>query len=188
MPAIDIELTPGGGGYWVLFENGSVHAFGDARDFGSLVGVRSAMAADLFERLNGERVKRGLPRLGWNGTLEAAGNTWSARMASRGLQHGSWTLVDQSGYETLGENIGRSSGTAANAGAVHSSWMNSDMHRALILEPGFDSVGIGVACANGQVWATQVFGRRAGSSQPPVTQSVPPHDPIAYPEPGGAGC
>ena len=73
--------------------------------------------------------------------------TWSARMVSRGLQHGSWTLVDQSGYETLGENIGRSSGTAANAGAVHSSWMNSDMHRALMLESGFDSVGdlLGVA-------------------------------------------
>ena len=41
---------------------------------------------------------------------------------------------------------------------MHTAWMNSPDHRANILSPSFTSVGIGLAWANGQVWATEDFG------------------------------
>jgi hypothetical protein len=34
-----IEATADGGGYWVVFQNGSVYTFGDAGFFGSLPGL-----------------------------------------------------------------------------------------------------------------------------------------------------
>jgi uncharacterized protein YkwD len=41
---------------------------------------------------------------------------------------------------------------------MHNAWMNSPDHRANILSGAYSSVGIGLAYANGQVWATENFG------------------------------
>jgi len=44
------------------------------------------------------------------------------------------------------------------ADAMHTAWMNSPDHRANILSGAYSSLGIGLAYANGQVWATEDFG------------------------------
>ena len=38
-PVTAIAGTPDGGGYWIVTQNGSVHAFGDAQGFGTLPGL-----------------------------------------------------------------------------------------------------------------------------------------------------
>ena len=36
--------APDGGGYWILFNNGAVYAYGDTAFFGSLTGANNATA------------------------------------------------------------------------------------------------------------------------------------------------
>jgi hypothetical protein len=55
--------------------------------------------------------------------------------------------------------------------------MDSDGHRANILDPDYCDIGVGYAAVNGSdfyhYW-TQDFGRRAGVTQCPVPVAVPP--------------
>lgn len=59
----------------------------------------------------------------------------------------------------LGENIYRCQGYAANTVALRAilAFMESDGHRANILNPSFKQIGIGVAQSNGEYYVTQVF-------------------------------
>ncbi len=67
--------------------------------------------------------------------------------------------------------------------------MNSAGHRENVLQPGYDSIGIGVYCdAGGHLWATQNFGRHTGTRAPPLTADIPPLDPFVSPATGGTGC
>ena len=77
-------------------------------------------------------------------------------------------------YQTCGENIAAGYATPA---AVVDGWMDSDGHRANILDPDYCDIGVGYAAVNGSdfyhYW-TQDFGRRAGVTQCPVPVAVPP--------------
>jgi hypothetical protein len=55
--------------------------------------------------------------------------------------------------------------------------MNSDGHRANILDPDYCDIGVGYAAVNGSQYYhywTQDFGRRAGVTQCPATVAAPP--------------
>jgi uncharacterized protein YkwD len=112
--------------------------------------------------LNLTRASVGLPLLAANGQLTCLAQGWSGYLASiNGFFHRNLQLVIQSpgygGYHTLGENIleGPASMTAD---SMNTAWFNSPDHRANMLSGAFSSVGIGVAYANGTVWATEDFG------------------------------
>lgn len=185
LPATDIAMAPSGSGYWVLFSSGGVHAFGDARDFGSAGG---SVAADLFRRLNGERAARGLPGLRWDAAAAAAAERWSPHMAATGYRHGASGSLG-SAYAATGENLFALPAGMATSGHAHRGWMGSGGHRANIVEPGFDAVGIGAHCSSdGTLWVTQVFVRDHGSSRPPLSSGVPPATPLAHSDTGGVGC
>jgi uncharacterized protein YkwD len=116
----------------------------------------------IFADTNNSRARNGLPPLVWNGQLGCLATSWSQYLAStNNFFHRDLNAVINSpgygGYHTIGENILR--GPASMSGAdMHTSWMNSPDHRANILSPAYSSVGIGLAYANGQVWATENFG------------------------------
>jgi uncharacterized protein YkwD len=116
----------------------------------------------VFAYTNNSRATNGLPPLVWNGQLGCLATVWSQYLAStNGFFHRDLNGVIRSpgygGYHTLGENILR--GPMSMTGAdMHIAWMNSPEHRANILSPTYSSVGIGLADANGQVWATENFG------------------------------
>ncbi|MEU7074943.1 CAP domain-containing protein, partial [Streptomyces narbonensis] len=68
-----------------------------------------------------------------------------------------WARAEQAGVTGLaGENIARGQ---ADAAAVMESWMNSDGHRANILNCDFTTLGVGVHFGDGGPWWTQDFGR-----------------------------
>jgi uncharacterized protein YkwD len=54
---------------------------------------------------------------------------------------------------SIGENIG----CGVDADNLHGMWMSSPGHRANILNPNFDTVGVGVVYARGCLWATVDF-------------------------------
>lgn len=111
---------------------------------------------------NNSRAQNGLPPLSWNGQLSCLAGAWSQYLAStnnffhRDLQS-VITSPGYAGYHTLGENILRGPASMS-AWDMHIAWMNSPDHRANILSPAYSSLGVGLAYANGQVWATENFG------------------------------
>jgi len=116
----------------------------------------------ILNDVNVSRAQNGLPGLAANGQLTCLAQGWSAYMAATNtFAHRNLAAVLASpgygGYHTLGENI-LEGPASMSADAMHTAWMNSPDHRANILSGAYSSLGIGLAYANGQVWATEDFG------------------------------
>ena len=121
-----------------------------------------ATSNSILYYVNESRAALGLRELAPNPQLACLAQSWSQYLASTGQfveRNLSATLASPGfgGYHTLGENILRGPATMS-AADMHTVWMNSPPHRANILSPAFSSVGIGVAYANGSVYATEDFG------------------------------
>jgi len=142
------------------------------------------IALDIFERVNDERVRRGLAPLAWHDDLADIAGRWSEQMLVSGYRHSTPEFRSHPEFPGTGENIAMGQ---IDATELHVGWMESDGHRANILHPDHTDIGIGVVCRNdGRIWATQIFGARDGvhMSDPPL----PPVDPIVRSERGGTTC
>jgi subtilisin len=140
--------------------------------------VAQRIAEDLFARVNAERRARGLAPLRRDPALALLAAQWSAEMARSGeFEHRPdlrRALTD--GRIRVGGNIASTNGPDQSR-TVHGLWMRSDGHRENILQPGFDSMGIGVVCDGDRVYATQLF---ASTSRAPwAGDRVPPRSPSA---------
>ena len=151
-----------------------------------------AIARDLFNRANAERKARGLAPLAWSDDLARLASDWSGQMARTGRfvhrdldEARSRPGIGQ--YSALGENIAWVRGYEDDGYELHLGWMRSDGHRRNLLQPGFDTVGIGVVCSGGKAWATQNFGRLSASA-PPLTDSTPATEPIVATAKDGLSC
>ena len=118
----------------------------------------------IFNGVNADRAANGLGPLAWNPQLACLATDHSNTMATTGdFSHRDLAAVirlpEYGSYASLGENI--LVGPVSMTGdAMEAAWMNSPGHRANILSPNFDSIGIGIATSpDGRVWATQNFGR-----------------------------
>lgn len=85
------------------------------------------------------RHARSMVRLGFFSHTSPGGGTMSERLRANGYGGGRWAA---------GETLGWGSGDAATPHGVVSMWMGSPPHRAILLEPGYRDVGIGVALGN----------------------------------------
>ena len=151
-----------------------------------------AIARDLFNRANAERKARGLAQLAWSDDLAKLASDWSGQMARTGrfVHRDLDEAHSQPGigqYSALGENIAWVRGYEDDGYELHLGWMRSDGHRRNLLQPGFDTVGIGVVCSGGKAWATQNFGRLSASA-PPLTDSTPATEPIVATAKDGLSC
>ncbi|MFD0151992.1 CAP domain-containing protein [Streptomyces sp. NPDC127132] len=123
-----------------------------------------AAEAEVVRLVNVERAKVGCTPVRSDAQLAALAGAFSADMAERGFfDHTDpdgatpWARAEQAGVSGLGgENIARGQ---ADAAAVMDSWMNSDGHRANILNCDFTTLGVGVQFGDGGPWWTQDFGR-----------------------------
>ncbi len=149
------------------------------------------MTAELIDQVNHERAARGLPSLRWEPYLTGMAQDWSQYLADTGkFEHRDLSAAIRLppfniSMSALGENILRGPGSVS-TGAMTRAWMQSSGHRANILSPGFDSVGIGVVCQNGSVYVTQNFGRDAGSTTP--LGGTPSQQPIVSSSSEGGSC
>jgi uncharacterized protein YkwD len=152
----------------------------------------AAIARDLFTRVNAERKARGLAPLFWNGDLARLAADWSEQMAStnRFVHRDLDAARSKPGiapFSALAENIAWVRGYANDGYELHLGWMRSDGHRHNLLQPGFDSIGIGVVCSNGKAWATQNFGRMSASA-PALSNAIPATEPIVATAKDGRTC
>nr|WTB36315.1 CAP domain-containing protein [Streptomyces sp. NBC_00830] len=122
----------------------------------------SAQAA-VLALVNEERAKVGCSPVAASASLAALAQHFSDDMAARGFfSHTDpdgqtpWDRASKAGVTGLGgENIARGQ---ADAQAVMASWMNSEGHRANILNCDYKTLGVGVHYGSGGPWWTQDFG------------------------------
>ncbi|EST39200.1 hypothetical protein N566_03340 [Streptomycetaceae bacterium MP113-05] len=126
-------------------------------------GQDTSAEARVLGLVNAERAKVGCSPVTAEPQLAALAETHSRDMAERGyFSHTTpdgespWDRADAAGVEDMGgENIARGQ---ADAEAVMAAWMNSDGHRANILNCDFRTLGVGAHFAPGGPWWTQAFG------------------------------
>ena len=153
------------------------------------VGMAHAdFASEVIELVNIEREARNLHPLSYNEELTLAARLHSQDMGDQNyFDHTSldgrefYERIAGAGYDCqiCGENIAAGYSTPE---AVVDAWMNSDGHRANILDPDYCDIGVGYAAIAGSdfyhYW-TQDFGRRAGVTEcsepvaPPSTTNIP---------------
>src|ERR1051326_4867877 len=122
----------------------------------------------IFELTNKERAAADLPPLKLNPILMKVARAHSANMAKQGkMEHeldgkNPAQRLDDAGYdyESMRENIAAGEGWAT--GAVMKGWMESDKHRANILNKVVDEFGVGIVTdSKGRKYYTQEFGKQA---------------------------
>ena len=113
-----------------------------------------SMAEKVVEDMNRERGSHGLKPLRINDELSAAAiDRIDDMFAKHYFSHvspdgiGPWTWADKRGYNyrEIGENLAVGYPTAE---AVVDGWMHSPGHRANVLKPVFDEVGVAVAASS----------------------------------------
>ncbi|MEU3241319.1 MULTISPECIES: CAP domain-containing protein [unclassified Streptomyces] len=127
------------------------------------VPAEAAAEAEVLKLVNEERAKVGCTPVTADNALADLARTFSDDMALRdffdhtdpsGLSP--WDRAAKAGITALGgENIARGQ---ADAAAVMDAWMNSEGHRANILNCDFKTLGVGVHLGAGGPWWTQDFG------------------------------
>jgi len=135
----------------------------------SLVQVKAQSATSvgeqyLFAAANAERAQRGLGALRWDDALYRAAGAHAAQMAMReSISHqyaGEPELSARARragarFSVVAENVAE----APTAVRIHDAWMQSPGHRANLLDPRVDSVGIRVLSRNGELYAVEDFDR-----------------------------
>jgi hypothetical protein len=122
----------------------------------------SSAEKKIFDLLNHERESANLPPLKWNGQAAEAARAHSRLLA----QHGEMSHQFEK-EEAVPQRIGatglRFTDSAENIAVadapeeVHMALMLSPGHKANIMNPRYNSVGIGVFEAKGRLWVTQDF-------------------------------
>lgn len=123
----------------------------------------NAMELEVIRLVNEERKKEGLAPFTHSPELSKVARTKSQDMADKNyFSHTSPTYGDPFAmmksfgikYRTAGENIAKGYSSAE---SVVKGWMNSSGHRANILNPSFNKIGVGYVNANGTTYWTQQF-------------------------------
>jgi uncharacterized protein YkwD len=116
------------------------------------------------QRINEARTQAGLAPLVVHVVLAGQAHSWSQKLreSSGPRLGGDCELSHNTALSTevrlswikLGENVGCSSG---DANMIHNAFMNSPEHRKNIMDPTFDSLGIGIVMSESTMFVTEVF-------------------------------
>lgn len=132
--------------------------------------------------INQDRAQHGVPALGWNEWLAQAARKHAAEMARRGqLSH---QFDAEPGLrERLAATSVRFNASAENvafgptAAGINDDWMHSPGHRANILDPKYNDIGVAVARSGNQLYAVADFahtvsGLSAGDLEDAVANAI----------------
>ncbi|HVZ83621.1 MAG TPA: CAP domain-containing protein [Terracidiphilus sp.] len=133
--------------------------------------VMPGAAEQLMALANQSRAEAGLGRLQWDESLATAARAHCLRMAAEGpIAHrygGEDSLSDRAAkagahFDVIEENVA----VGPNAPAIHQEWMQSPGHRANLLSPEVNRVGIAVVLARGVLYATADYARNVQKLTP----------------------
>ncbi|WP_307161445.1 sigma-70 family RNA polymerase sigma factor [Streptomyces rishiriensis] len=137
-----------------------------AAETATLRAGSSDLATQVIALVNKERATAGCGPLTEDGLLRDAAQGHSDDMAARdffdhtnpdGADPGKRITAAGYRWSTYGENIAKGQQTAS---SVMTSWMNSEGHRANILNCSFKNIGVGIHDGSGGPWWTQNFGAK----------------------------
>lgn len=133
---------------------------------GGVRGQAQDAARRIFDLTNQDRRAQGLQPLKWNGALAEAAQRHAEMMAREGrISHqypGEPEVMQRAAqagahFDAIAENVAM----APTAGDVETSWMHSTPHRANILDPKMDALGVGVAQRGNELFAVEDFSEAA---------------------------
>jgi uncharacterized protein YkwD len=116
----------------------------------------------IFDLTNQDRQEHGLPALHWDATLAQAAQAHADRMVGeRTLSHqyaDEPELTERAAsagahFRAIAENIA----TGPNPPAIENEWIHSPSHRANILDPKMDALGVAVVKHGGNLYAVEDF-------------------------------
>jgi uncharacterized protein YkwD len=116
----------------------------------------------LLEAANHDRAAAGLPLLQWDISLAATAHQHALRMAQANTlshQFSDELPLQQRAthagarFSLIAENVAE----GPSASNLHQQWMNSPPHRANLLDPGLNAVGISVVQGGGMLFAVEDF-------------------------------
>lgn len=123
-----------------------------------------AASEQIFALANQARAQAGVGRLQWDPALAEAALAHCRRMAEEGpIAHRYGGEKDMTGraavagahFSVIEENVAVGTST----GTIHEAWMHSPGHRANLLSPEVDHVGIAVVAARGVLYAVADYSR-----------------------------
>jgi hypothetical protein len=122
------------------------------------LGTTATDEAGLFALLNRARAEAGLPPMSHDAPLADTSRSWSATMGSKNLLHhdpnlGAAITRVEPNWRSAAENVGMGYGVQQ----LHDAFMASAGHRANIMSPKFNRVGIGVIHVDTKIWVTVRF-------------------------------
>jgi hypothetical protein len=130
----------------------------------------------LLVMANQERAQRGIQPLAWDRHLAAAAAAHAQRMAQENaISHQfpgepeltSRTATAGARFSLVAENVA----IAPTPQVLHTSWMHSPGHRANLLEPHENAVGIAVIASNGELFAVEDFSEQVASVGLPAQEA-----------------
>ncbi len=151
----------------------SVHAQSDPQNTGAstMTPAEQSAAAELFQAANEDRAPNNLQSLHNDPDLTKAAWLHAQRMVQSGtLSHklpgepGLIVRVQQAGVHcsTVSENVAE----GPTAGKINDEWMHSASHRANLLDPRVNAVGIAIVKQDGKLFAVQDFAREMTALTP----------------------
>jgi hypothetical protein len=124
--------------------------------------AQQAVEQQVVDLANADRTQQGLSPLKWDPALAQAAADHAQLMAQQGaLSHlfpGESDLVTRCGaagahFRSIAENVA----LAASPQALEKEWMNSAPHRANILNPAMNTIGVGLVKKGGNYYAVEDF-------------------------------
>ena len=127
-------------------------------------GAQTGFESDMLKQVNAQRAKNGQSALTLNQSLCASARVRAAEIAKDGcFSHtrpdgsGCFTAISGVSYRTAGENIAMGTWGYYGVDEIMDGWMNSEGHRANILNGDFSEVGFGCVVVNGNGYWVQMF-------------------------------
>lgn len=118
----------------------------------------------MLKQVNAQRAKNGQSALTLNQSLCASARVRASEIAKDGcFSHtrpdgsGCFTAICGVSYRTAGENIAMGTWGYFGVDKIMDRWMNSEGHRANILNGNFSEVGFGCVVVNGNGYWVQIF-------------------------------
>ena len=125
----------------------------------------NAQVGVLFDIVNRTRRQAGLPELAWDDKLAGAARDHARAMADTGvlshqLQGEGPLIVRLTAHNVRLDRASENVVYDISVEGAHDNFMSSPPHRANILDPAFDAVGIGIVEAGGVLYITEDFAHR----------------------------
>lgn len=127
-------------------------------------GAQTGFESDMLKQVNAQRAKNGQSALTLNQSLCASARVRASEIAKDGCfshtrpdDSGCFTAISGVSYRTAGENIAMGTWGYFGVDKIMDGWMNSEGHRANILNGDFSEVGFGCVVVNGNGYWVQMF-------------------------------